>query len=177
MSRYPHFPPNTPSVTEVLKDCGLIDTTGFNPYSADRGSKAHRACQYLDEGCLDRDSVDHSIAGYLAAYEKFKEESGMVFDLIEAPVYEKSLEYCGTLDRANTGKKIVLDLKTGVPQKWHGAQLAAYSIPIFTSQAVVKRYGLYLKQDGTYSLKEYKDRRDYTIWSAALVIYRAKRSV
>lgn len=176
MNRYPDFPESDPSVTELLKDVGLIDSTFFNHYAAQRGTAVHSACHYLDENDLDRSTVSDEIAPYLEGYEKFKKESGMTFDIIEKPLYSSVYRLKGRPDRVNTKPAIVLDLKTGIPQEWHKWQLALYHILAFPASVIGKRFGLYLNNNGGYRLEEYRDRHDFNVASAAVTIYWAKRS-
>jgi len=70
-----------PSVTQVLHSAGLsADYSMVAPEVLERkriiGEYVHKATQYLDEGCLDLETVDPEIQGYLTGYEKFIRESG-----------------------------------------------------------------------------------------------------
>ena len=46
-----------PSVTEILKDVGLIDTTFFAPEHAERGTRVHEATVFWDETGMDDDTL------------------------------------------------------------------------------------------------------------------------
>ena len=61
-----------PSVTQILKDAGLIDTTWYTDEARERGRAVHLATQFLDEDDLDWDTVLPQYGGYLAAWERFK---------------------------------------------------------------------------------------------------------
>jgi hypothetical protein len=177
-----------PGVTEILGGCGIIDDTWYTEQSAIRGTHIHKACQYIDEGCLDRDTVDPLYLPYLMAYEKFLDECRPSWDLVEFKVFHKELGYCGTLDRWGSmfGFDVLIDLKSGTPQKWVGCQLFSYDQAV-TSMAlngsmdlpllgVQKRYGLYLSKDGTYTLKEYDKRNDWRGFTAALNVWKWKHN-
>jgi hypothetical protein len=68
----------------------------------------------------------------------------------------------------------VVDTKTGVTNPATGIQLAAYEILLNVSS--VKRFGLQLKDDGKYSLKEFKDRQDRGIFLAALAVWQWQKN-
>src|SRR3989338_6921714 len=63
------------SVTGILKVSGLIDTTWYNEPARVRGTYVHEATQFLDEDCLEWDSLDPVITPYVEAYARFKTES------------------------------------------------------------------------------------------------------
>ena len=70
-----------PSVTQVLHSARLAaDYSMVPPDVLERkrtiGQYVHKATQYLDEGCLDLETVDPELQPYLAAYQRFLEESG-----------------------------------------------------------------------------------------------------
>lgn len=177
-----------PGVTEILKDCGIIDDSWYTDQASLRGTHIHKACQYIDEKCLDRDTVDPLYLPYLRAYEKFLDECRPEWYKIEHKVFHKELGYCGTLDRWGHmfGFDVLLDIKSGAPQKWVGCQLFSYDQAV-TSMAlsgswdlplllVQKRYGLYLLKDGNYVLKEYGNRNDWRGFGAALNVWKWKHS-
>jgi hypothetical protein len=68
------------------------------------GDYVHKGTQYLDEGCLDLETVDREIQGYLAGYEKFIRESGCRPDLIERRLVGRiNGMLCGaTIDRTGS---------------------------------------------------------------------------
>ena len=61
-----------PSVTQVLTLAGIHDVSHVPLHYLERaagiGSAVHQACEYLDEGKLDLESVDSLIVGYVLAY-------------------------------------------------------------------------------------------------------------
>jgi len=164
---------DTPSVTTIIKACGLIDTTWFNDTATTRGKYVHKATELLDQDDLDEASLDPVIAPYVDAYKRFKDETGFCINDIEKIVYNATYGYIGTLDRTgifpNDKIRSLIDIKTGQPAKWHGVQLAAYALCL---DGVVNRYGLYLNDTGTYKLERYKDRHDMNVWLACLTIYK-----
>ncbi len=65
-----------PSVTQVLKDAGLIDTHWYTEEARLRGKAVHAACQFFDEDDLDWESVLPPYQGYIQGWARFKQESG-----------------------------------------------------------------------------------------------------
>lgn len=168
-----------PSVTQILKNAGIIDSTFYTEESRLRGTAVHLATQYLDEGNLDWSSLDETLIPYVQAYKKFKDESGFSPDLIEERIYRKAthdrpicLDYAGTLDRAGTFVILdhdsdygIVDIKTGSVPEWAGIQLAAYALGLLPKTP--RRFALLLKKNGKYKLQEFKDSSDYTAFYGA----------
>jgi hypothetical protein len=125
------------SVTQVLKVAGLIDDRWFTEYGRWRGSAVHKACQYFDEGDIDRRTLDPAVKPFVADWKDFREKTGFVPLEIEARVYDSVHSFCGRFDRfgyfstwqkpeeANT----IVDLKaypSGQAPKWARYQTAGY---------------------------------------------------
>jgi len=156
-----------PSVTEIIRAAGLMgDTEWFTEASRLRGQAVHMACEFLDVDDLDWDTVAPQHVGYVQAWERFKEETMFQPELIEHRVFNEALGYCGTLDR--TGKigqaKILLDIKTGAPERWHGVQLAAY-VACLEKPLSFRRMTVHLRADGTYSITEYSPAQALELWN------------
>lgn len=162
-----------PSVTQVIREVvlGGHDRPGMEWYMA-RGSALHLAAQMWDEGELDEESIDPAIAGHLAAYRRFRDDVGddLTITEIEKPRYHTS-GYAGTPDRVVEwrGDRGILDLKTGSTAAWHRLQTAAYAAlaPEATARLVV-----YLGEDSRWKMDRHKDRSDWTVFSAALAVWR-----
>ncbi len=180
-----------PSVTQVLDRAGLGVRLDLPTMQAamSRGRAVHLATQFLDEGRLDRESVDSSWAGYLAAYEKFKSEANPTILLIEQPFHHDELGYAGTIDRVvafphNTAGP--LDIKTGSVPKTTAAQLAGYGMGLESALGhedfkpikeamegyARARWSLLLRANGTYCLSRHAGGE--ALWMAALTIARFK---
>jgi len=134
-----------------------------------RGEAVHLATAFDDLGQLAEESLDPRLVGYLAGWRKFRRELSPEIQTIEEKVHHKLYGYEGTLDRRLTlrGRAGILDIKSGLPQRWHAVQLAAYAN---TFDGPLARWGIYLADDGTYRLEEYKDRHDWDVFKAALTI-------
>lgn len=164
-----------PRVTEILRSAGLIDVTWFTPETQARGSAVHLACQYYDEGDLDESSIDPTIAGYVVAYAKWAQESGRESATwIECPMHDKGGLYRGTSDRIFTCRpRSLWDIKTGCHLAWHALQLAAY-VNMLDDPYSYSRFALYLKADGTYSVREFPKSeygRDLAVFMSALNLW------
>lgn len=151
--------------------------------AADRGTAVHKVTELDDAGTLDYGSLDDSLIGYLMGWHRFKDE--MRPEILDAEVadYHPQLLYAGTRDRRlilhgkARAKLSILDIKSSyMLMPTTGPQTAAYEA-IYNATAekdeqVQHRYGLKLKPDGTYELKEYKDRGDFNTFVSALNCYR-----
>lgn len=167
-----------PSVTTILAGTGFIDTKWSNDAAMQRGSDVHALCQFYDEGDYSEAEADRlGLKGYVDAYIKFLAETRFEIRDIERPLYHEVLRYAGTPDRVGVmnGNFTVVDLKTGVPARWHGYQLGAYAMlvdPI--AHASMFRYSLYLAADGTYKMERFTYKNDAKVFTAALTVFRAQ---
>ena len=140
-----------PSVTQVLKEAGLIDSTFFTPEAALRGQHVHTACALWDKGELDTCALDPVLVPYLEAWQKFRKESGVTPTIIEEPFCSLEHGFAGTIDRAWLDGKhfVVCDIKSGPLPDWLPLQLAGYSILINAFSGM----GVELRDNGSYSVK------------------------
>jgi len=143
-----------PRVTQVLSETGICDFSKIPnaEFYLERGAEVHLICESMDRGEPDWWS-DGELAGYAAAWAKFKEESGFVPTLIEYPVYNEKRMYKGTLDRTGKlgkdGPLVLLDIKSGIVGDWVALPTAAYAACL-EDAASIRRFGLQLKGDGSY---------------------------
>jgi hypothetical protein len=172
-----------PNVTSVLESVGLSDFSAVDreilALAKARGTAVHRACELDDKDDLDEAALDDELRGYLAAWRKFSSENSHEWDGIERRGYHQTYQYAGTADRTGkmSGNPAALDIKSGAPQAATGPQLAAYANlfwPIREAERRVRRYGCYLRADGTYQLIEYDDRTDFAVFLSALTIFNWK---
>lgn len=171
-------------VSEAIQAAGLKDFSRIEPavleLARQRGTAVHAACHYLDDGDLNWATVSPEIEPYVLAWERFKADTGLIITHMEHPRYHATLGFAGTPDRLVTlgGHNGTLDLKTYKPDDVVGVQLAAYSLLAFGPQQVYetpKRWGIELKEDGKYGLREYTDRGDEAVFMACLTIAKFKR--
>ena len=149
--RYPQFPPETLSVTEVIKESGLLNypATVNSQWFMDRGTAVHAATEYYDKGTLDESTVAEEIRGYLNAWIKYRADTGYTPEVIEKTLLHPVYGYCGKIDRNG------LDIKTGGPAPWHRMQGAAYNELEVEHSITTKREWktVYLQEDGTYKIQ------------------------
>ena len=169
-----------PRVTEILKSAGLIDTAFMTEDGRERGSMVHLACQYMDEGDLDPESVDETLAGYLEAYRDFRQQQGDKAMWIELPLQDPKGLYRGTTDRVLTDRpRALYEIKTSVSCPWARYQTAAY-VAMLPDPFSYSRYGVFLKPNGKYSIREYPKTeyvKDLNVFMAALAIFYAKQEM
>lgn len=164
-----------PSVTTVLKDAGLVSYEFCTEFARERGSAAHKAIHFDMEGDLDEATLHPILVGYVHAARAVKRDLNLETVAVEKRMYSKTMDVAGTLDwlaRANDRKLWLVDWKTGDPPPAVALQLAAYADIYFeeTRELVSRRFAARLRQNGSYSLVEYDDRRDITKFRAAVTV-------
>jgi hypothetical protein len=173
-----------PSVTTVLKSAGIIDTTHFSEASRIRGQHVHEAAHYFDEGDLELESLRPEIQPYVAAYIKFRQESGFYPLLSEQRLHYRSA-FAGTLDRVGwlNNRMVLFDIKTGGLPKWASLQTAAYDMAleemirlgeIQLDRFPEARFALQLSEDGRYKLWPLNGSRDRDYFLGALAVHQFK---
>lgn len=169
--RYPQFPADAVSATELLHAVGLIDDRFYTEESRERGQRCHVGMQLLAQGRLDWGSVDPVDEGYLRSGELLLRYTGWTARLTEQQRYDKQLNVCGTFD-ADFDSNILADWKTGAPQKWHEIQLGFY---YRLNGEKGKLAGIYLQEDGSTAKVKFYNAHD--AWRKAQVVlnfYRLK---
>lgn len=171
-----------PSVTTILKRCGLIDETYYTQSATLRGKIVHSICHLYDENRLDMSSVDERLRGYLEAWIKFRSESGFIPSQSECPMYSKALWFAGTpdkigLDPKDKAKKWLVDIKTGEIQKWIKYQTVGYEI-LCNEKTPYTRLGVKLNDDGTYNRPVFMtDQRDRFGFYSLLNTYKIQMEI
>ena len=170
-----------PSVSEIiapLVDYSMVSMATL-AFAATRGKAVHKACELLDFGELDEDSVDPRIAGYVDGYRKFLFDFSPLWSIIETPMYHPSLLYAGTPDRFGVagGVRAVVDLKSiaaETPAVF--VQCSGYDLMVeeLGGSGAEEMWALYLKPDGTYRLRTSTSKRDEQTFLGCLRHYRGK---
>lgn len=114
-------------VTDILQ--GELKTYDGYPASAStRGHDVHSACQFYDDNDLRESSLTEEVAAYLECYKRAKAEYGINVLQNEVRRYHPVYLYAGTCDKPSIiGKETgIIDLKSGLKEKWHKWQTAAY---------------------------------------------------
>jgi hypothetical protein len=170
-----------PSVTEVIRGMGLMDDRWWTPEACDRGSLVHQTLALINEGTLDLDSLDPTLAPYATAWANFLAVGVDMVLLWEQPLADLERGYAGTADAILVlrGDKTpwLVDAKTGKAQPWVGLQTAAYARPAraLLDEPRMKRGVLELR-DGRFTLTELTERSDERVFLAALEVYSWKQA-
>lgn len=179
-----------PSVTQVIKEAGLINLDYVNDeyikYKADLGEKVHSTTELFDQNNLDEESLHPTLKAYLEGWKKFRTDYEFNPTHIEYEAYHSLYRYAGRIDRVGTiklnRKKLlaIIDIKTGIIHHSHAIQTAAY-MELFNqsrikSEQAKTRICVYLKENGGYEIKEYKDDNAKNIFLACLTIYNYKKN-
>jgi len=148
-----------PSVTQVIRDAGMIDTTYFREYHRWRGSEAHKAiATWYKAGAIDKRKVLPEIRPYLEAACRWTKDVGFKPMFIEHRMYDGIFNVCGTADLigyfegGNAAVDVIVDFKTNnwkqgqLTSKW---QLAAYG-HAFNPKEIFRRIEVVLGPDGNY---------------------------
>lgn len=151
------------SVTQILKEAGIVDTQWFTEFGRWRGSAVHKATQYWDEGDMDRRTLDPIVKPFVNDWKVFREKTGFAPTMIEQTFYDPTYDYCGKPDRRGYflgGKPEIsnelIDLKTYPSGKcpwWTRLQLAAYGRLLDPSR-IFRRYAVVLTGNGP-NVEEY----------------------
>lgn len=170
------------SVTTVLKEAGLIDTTWFTDESRLRGTTVAIATKLAEESDLDLDKLNDDCRGPVDAWERFKVETGFVVAHAEYGAFNRQLGLACRIDRLGcfTSTTVgqgtwILELKTGTAAAWHWLQLAGQSECV---DGVCQVGVVYLKPDGGYTFyrREFGQHlRDRQTFKAALKMVHWKR--
>lgn len=159
-----------PSVTQIIKDAGMMGFLPSDPWYMERGTAVHEATALFDQGRLDYDALDPRIRGYVDAWALFTVDTDFGPAFIETSFVHTEYGYAGTLDRNG------LDIKTGAYCPWHALQAAAYA-RLSGEECKIWRT-VYLSDDGRYVLRVYSVRELWAAWNvflAALSIYNWKK--
>lgn len=183
-----------PSVTTILSATGLVSFDGVPQRTLEaaraRGTRVHQAVHYLSEGLLDWETVHEADRGYVEAGAAFLRDSGFLAHGQERRLFHPVHRYAGTVDLFGLwdGQHAVADYKTtaGNPADVCAhLQLAAYAEALraappdewfdLTPTQPIARLGVALHDDGTYRVDRYRDPRDFSVFLAALTVFRHQR--
>lgn len=117
-----------PSVTQILKEIGVIDTTYYTEAGAAKGKNFHKCLELLDTDYLDWSTVPEQWLNSVRAWSEWIGECKI--EHCEEPMYDPELFYAGTPDRVidvpGVGRMVV-DIKSGAKAPWHLLQCAMYA--------------------------------------------------
>ena len=150
----------------------------YKPEHVLRGQYVHTITELLDEDNLDWSTLDPALKPYADAYSQFLLDEKPEWSLTEEMVFNEQLWYAGRLDRAEVLRvdDCILDIKTGSAGRnvKHGMQTAAYHMALTDEKR--KRWVLYLRNTGKYSLFDYTDPDDYNVVKHGAWLFNWSRS-
>lgn len=174
-----------PRVTEILKVAGLLDFSHVPDQvmipAQDFGTAFHLARHFWDMETLDEESLSEPLIPYLEGYKSFKKTFGFTVKPDESERQLVSVKYGfkGTPDLwpIIQGKRTLIDTKTSTSMyPATEIQTAAYDILLEENGIKVKRrWGLQLKEDGTYKIEPYKEVSDRATFLNCLGVYNYKK--
>lgn len=158
-----------PSVTEILALAGVAtDFERVPPEVLERArQRGADVAAWIEQDELGQVLVPSpEIAGYVAAYQKFRAEVPFRVLAVEEPVLNVRYGYGGTLDLRGMEHTVagdqgwILDVKCtyAVPEE-AGLQLAGYALAVPQGETY-RRGVLHLKPDGRWQRVEFKRRRE-----------------
>lgn len=165
-----------PSVTQVLSGVGIIDPDFYtNPEKRDFGTRIHKVT-------AGDDPLDEFEAAYLEIWEQALKNHpayGNVWgkpSVAEVSLVDPVLWYAGTFDRLfkiSDGCHMLVDLKTGSPDKWHQVQVPAYGNLIRANYSLpVQMWVLYINLERFKWEKVRNDPKNLNLFISALNVYR-----
>lgn len=106
-----------PSISFLLQEFGIIDTTYFKAIHAEKGHAVHRATYYFDDSDLDESTLDDETRAKLEGWKKFKSECNFkpMIKLREKPMIISSIKIGVTPDAPGImgDKPSIIEIKSG----------------------------------------------------------------
>jgi len=180
-----------PSVTQVI--AGTQDFLGVSEEvleaARERGHRVHALTAMYDRGEVTlrvsasrtrKEEVAPEIQAYLSAWIQFRKDADLEPLVIEELLYSPRYRFAGTVDRVGLlqGSPVILDIKTAAsPGRLHpavGLQLAAYQQAYnegHPPRKVASRLAVQLRPDGKYTLTQYVDKADFSVFLACLTLH------
>lgn len=168
-----------PSVTQVIHEAGLVDTTWFTDEARERGTAVHLAIALGDD--LDFEALDDRLRPYVDGWRAFLVDTRAEVLVTERRVCDPVAGYAGTLDsilRMPDLGDYLIDVKSGGLPATVGLQTAAYRRAYLLDQMTptpLRRGCVHLPGDGSYRFVQLTDRQDEATFLAALRISLWKR--
>lgn len=164
-----------PSLSSLLKQDGVVDTTYMTEEGRDRGTAVHSLCTTMDLGAeLPPPPMVEPYRGYMAAYQELLEVLRPEWECIEEAEVSRRWRFGCRPDRVGLvyGLPAIVELKTGGKEPWHALQLALQAIAVSERTLLppdrYQRIVIYLSDTGRYSVEIPKSPRDYDAARALL---------
>ena len=170
-----------PSVTQILAEAGITNYDGIAPdileAAAAFGTAVHLATALYDQGILAKKILAPELKPYLNGWIQYRKDTGLIILEVEPEIFSKKYGTIGHPDRIVMlrERKTVIELKsTAVLMSSTAIQTAGYQ-GIYNEGKPIKekikdRLGVLLKPDGTYQMKLYTDKGNWSVFLAALTI-------
>jgi len=167
-----------PSVTQII-----APLTSYAHIPADvlekarqEGTAVHKMVELNCRDDLDEDRLPEWMRPYLAAWRSFVAEFGFQLEASEERVFHKTMHYAGTLDlrgRTRKGERVLIDIKRSFAAGAAiGVQTAAYAGAVGAGWSACARFGLQLRGNGTYRMREFNESSDWQVFLACLTLHR-----
>lgn len=170
-----------PSVTQILQRMYTWDNipNAVLENARDRGQGVHKACELWDYDTLDEQDLDHRLAGYVEAWNRFKTATGFIVTHSEQRFFSERLKVCGTPDRVGIMTEVagrphvVLEIKaTCRISPVAGLQTAGYHLLLRDNGVLCdRRYVVQLLPSALYVLKEFASPLDIPVFMGELASY------
>jgi hypothetical protein len=157
-----------PSVTQLLKRAGFIDTTWLTDAGRERGTAVHELTAQYDYGALtDLDGLVSPYRGYVLGWAQAMKLLAHEWTVIEEGIAHPTMKFAGKPDRGGRvfARPACNELKTGAKEAWHGIQTALQCLLLEARLGCpaddIDRYATYIKSDGKFKVEQFKDRTDF----------------
>lgn len=174
-------------VTAILEEAGLSDFSApwFSEAVKTRGQLVHQAIALDVEGDLDDETLDDTLAGYVAGWRAYRIDTGAIVEHNERLLCDPELGCAGTLDlivrlpseKVTTRRKL-LDIKPALYPSV-GPQTAAYArmaAALYDTPVYFQRAALVLPGDGSYKEEPLTSPTDDALFLSALRIVQFRRT-
>jgi CRISPR/Cas system-associated exonuclease Cas4 (RecB family) len=115
-----------PSVSAIIR---RFFTPPLNKNGMELGTYVHDTVRLWLDNNLNVETLSPGLSDYLQQFQAFVAATAFKVEGHDVPFYHPLLKYAGTPDLwgAMNTHRLVIDIKTGDPQKWHQLQVAAYA--------------------------------------------------
>lgn len=167
-----------PGSTEVLRAGGFIQSARFTQAGRTRGTLVHELIEAILLETVDVAALDGAaVSAYVQAAVAFLDETRPRVQGVEACAVNRRLGFATTIDlvgrlRGALGGPMVLNWKTGQPQRSDAIQSAFEVWALDGRVSARRRFTCYLKPTQRYRLEEHTNRGDFDEAAEALTLWR-----
>lgn len=168
-------------LTSILQAEGYIKNGFYTDEGRERGRAVHLGCEDYDRGGSDWLRLPADQIPYVEAWVKYCEDLRFKPIHIEEPMHSHIHQFATTPDVVGHDKDsehMIVDRKSGVSEPWHPIQTAGQSLAYGESHGIAilyhRRRSVILKPNGTYKLIDHKNRQEYDVVKAIMLIHHDK---